>query len=87
METPPPRTRAMKGPPTARRCELCQAYRFTASPFAGELCLQCCHSWYIGCKWHYLVAKSWGRRAMKSWEYGVARKFLYKHTPTDSPAQ
>ena len=87
MDTHTPRTRATKGPPTARRCEDCKAYRFTASPFAGDVCLQCCHSWYIGCKWHYLVAKSWGRRAMQSWEYGVALKYLHKHPPTDSPAQ
>ena len=66
-----------------RRCLDCFAYRFTARPFATEICLECVHRHLIAAKWLDLTAKMWGRRAMKFWEYGDARKFLLKRAPCD----
>ena len=73
------------GPPTGRLCEECLDYRISFGPLFEEgLCLACMHSYVIAAKWYDITAKLWGLRAMRSWEYGVARKFLLKNTPADS---
>ena len=75
---------AVLGPPTGRLCEECLDFRLSAGPFAESLCLACLHTRAIAAKWLDITAKLWGLRAMRSGEYGVARKFLLKITPSDS---
>ncbi len=72
------------GPPNMRRCVVCFAYRLTARPFAGELCLEYIHRRLVAAKWLDICAKMWGRRNAGFWEYGVAWKYLARCGQSDS---
>ena len=67
-----------------RRCIDCFAYRFTARPFAEEICMECIHHRLIVAKWLNLCAKMWGRRTTGFWGQAVARKYLAKGSLNES---